>query len=108
RLGFIVHRGDEKDPGPDIFVDLAESGNEVWLVSGSATLYTQRPDLAGVGGGDLRAARAHWVSRDLLLWDTGVPLPDESYALHFAPDGALELAGGAITGGEVLELTVDA
>ena len=107
RLGFIVHRGDEKDPGPDIFVDLAELGNEVWLVSGSATVYTTRPDLARVGGGDLRAARAHWVSRDLLLWDTGVPLPEETYALHVAPDAGLELADGTLVGGETFALTVD-
>lgn len=112
RLGFIVHRGDEKDPGPDIFVDVssagdAQTGIEVWLVSGSTTLYTERPDLASVGGGDLRAARAHWVSRDLLLWDTGVPLPDESYALHVAPDADLELADGSINGGSSYALAVD-
>ena len=113
RLGFIVHRGDEKDPGPDIFVDVsgagddAEAGIEVWLVSGSTTLYTERPDLASVGGGDLRAARAHWVTRDLLLWDTGVPLPDESYALHAAPDADLELADGSLNGGSRYALTVD-
>jgi len=117
RLGFIVHRGDEKDPGPDIIVDLAEpmspdpadgdKGIELWLVSGSTTLYPQRPELASVGGGDLRAARAHWVSRDLLLWDTGVPLPDASFALHVATDGGLVLADGAVTGGEAFELSVD-
>ncbi|HLU83406.1 MAG TPA: pullulanase-associated domain-containing protein [Trueperaceae bacterium] len=77
QLGLIIHRGDEKDPGPDIFVDVAalrsaqevsdDRGIEVWLVSGSTTLHTQRPDLASVGGGDLRAARAYWVTRDLVV-----------------------------------------
>ncbi len=33
RLGFIVHKGDEKDPGPDMFLDLTQA-SEAWIISG--------------------------------------------------------------------------
>ena len=113
RVGFIVHRGDEKDPGPDMFLQLADlpagpgGGVEAWVVSGSATVHPTRPDLRTAGGGDLTAQRAHWVSRGLLLWDVGLPLPGARYALHHAVDAGLRLADGAVTGGASLPLTVD-
>ncbi|NNF36355.1 MAG: IPTL-CTERM sorting domain-containing protein [Saprospiraceae bacterium] len=33
-LNFIIHKGDEKDPAPDQSLDLVNTGNEVWLISG--------------------------------------------------------------------------
>ncbi len=112
RLGFIVHRGDEKDPGPDQFLELADvdlttGGAEAWLLSGSATVFAEQPDLRRAGGGDLRASRAHWVGADLILWDVGVPLPGARYRLHHAEAGGLVLADGAIGGGAALGLTID-
>ena len=35
KLGFIVHQGDTKDPGPDLWYDLSR-GRELFLKSGSA------------------------------------------------------------------------
>ena len=113
RVGFIVHRGDEKDPGPDMFLVLAELearegvGYEAWVVSGSATVFAERPDLRAVGGGDLSAQRAHWVARDLVLWDVGLPLAGASYALHHAAEADLALVDGDIAGGARVPLTVD-
>ena len=34
-LAHIIHRGDEKDPGPDMFLDLALDGYEVWQLQGA-------------------------------------------------------------------------
>jgi hypothetical protein len=31
-LGYIIHRGDEKDPGPDQFLNFEKWGCEVWQV----------------------------------------------------------------------------
>ena len=111
RVGFIVHRGDEKDPGPDLFLLPAEHGNEIWVLSGDTTIHTSRPDVAAVGGGDLSARRAHWVTRDLIVWDTGTPLAGEAYALYAAPGDSdldvLTLEGGAIVGGEAFLLERD-
>ncbi len=108
RVGFIVHRGDEKDPGPDMFLELDEHGQEIWVVSGSNRIHVARPDLARVGGGDLTNARAHWVEPGLIVWDTGVALAGESYALYSAPDGGMTLDDGAVSGWEAtFELSLD-
>ena len=112
KLAFIVHRGDEKDPGPDMFMDVAEflnelGGSEVWMVTGSTDLFARRPEVASSGGGDLRSARAHWLAPDLLAWRTGVALPGDEYELFHAADGGLALAEGEITGGEPIVLSVD-
>ncbi len=112
KLGFIVHRGDEKDPGPDMFLDVAEfrndqGGSEVWMVTGSTQLFGKRPEVAAAGGGDLRSARAHWLAPDLLAWRTGVALPGDEYQLFFAEDGGLALAEGAVSGGTSFPLEVD-
>lgn len=34
-LGYILHRGDNKDPGPDQFLNFAKSGCEVWQAQGA-------------------------------------------------------------------------
>ncbi len=113
RVGFIVHRGDEKDPGPDMFLELEDTlaheggGYEAWVVSGSSRVFGERPDLRSAGGGDLSAQRAHWVTRDLILWDVGLPLPGASYALHHAERAGLAITDGVLTGGATVRLTVD-
>jgi hypothetical protein len=40
-LNFIIHRGEEKDPGPDQLL-LPQDDAEVWLMSGDETIYSQR------------------------------------------------------------------
>jgi len=81
------------------------------VVSGSTTVHGAKPDVASVGGGDLASRRAHWVTRDLLVWDTGMPLAGESFALYAAPGDddldSLTLEGGAVLGGEAFDLTRD-
>ncbi len=34
-MGYILHRGDEKDPGPDLVLDFADDGYEVWQLQGA-------------------------------------------------------------------------
>ena len=62
RLGIIVHKGDQKDPGPDMFLDLSKQ-KEAWIVSGRNELNASPPDVSGMAFGDLSRARAHWVDR---------------------------------------------
>ena len=107
RLGFIVHRGDEKDPGPDQYLDVTGGAPEAWIVSGNATVYTERPDLGSAGAGDLTTARAHWLTPELLVWDVGVEVRDTRFRMHAAADGVLELRDGAVVGGESFELRRD-
>jgi pullulanase len=105
RVGFIVHRGDEKDPGPDMFLELGTHGREIWLVSGSATIFSERPELRTMPSGDLGRARAHWLSRSEIAWRVGTVLPGTQFYLHAADDGLLELTTDAVFGGETFELS---
>jgi pullulanase len=104
KVGFIIHKGDEKDPGPDMFLELATMGNEVWIISGSDTIYTERPDIATAPSGDLSKARAHWVTPDLILWNLGTVVPGTTFALHVSLNADLELTETGISESEILPL----
>lgn len=107
RLGFIVHRGDEKDPGPDQFLDVRTGAAEAWIVSGNATVFTAKPDLAQARSGDLSAARAHWVAPDLIAWDVGIDVPGTRYTLHAGGQAELSLGANGVRGGRTFELSID-
>ena len=106
RVGFIVHRGDEKDPGPDMFLELATTGREAWVVSGSTSIHAERPDTRRASAGDLMRAQAHWVAPDLIAWR----VPDvagASFSLHASPGAELALTDDGIGGGAVIPLALD-
>ena len=106
RLGVIVHKGDQKDPGADMFLDLAKQ-KEAWIVSGQNELAASAPDVSAMAFGDLSRARAHWVDRTTLLWP-GAPASGATYALHASPTGALRVTAQGVTGGTSVPLRVDA
>ncbi|MEY4069905.1 MAG: hypothetical protein RL721_519 [Candidatus Eisenbacteria bacterium] len=97
RLGVIVHKGDQKDPGPDQFLDVAKA-REVWIVSGRNALETSAVDVTALAAGDLSRARGHWLSRGLLAWP-GLPAGSE-VRLHVSADATLRLTRDGVTGGE--------
>ncbi len=49
-LGFIIHNGDAKDPGPDQLLQLA-AGSEAWIVSGVPEVFLQQVDPADLPTG---------------------------------------------------------
>jgi len=106
KVGFIVHKGDSKDPGADMFLMVEEHGREVWLVSGSSMINTEAPDVSALAFGDLRRARAHWVASDLLIWKKN-PAEGDVFRLHYSPAGGLELTVDGVAGGESVVLTPD-
>jgi pullulanase len=57
--------------------------------------------------GNLRLAKAHWVTRDTIAWNPGPVLPGETFALHWSADGSLELGDDGVSGGSSLALTYD-
>ena len=61
-LGFIIHKGDTKDPGTDQAIRIAEDGNTVFVVSGVNDVSSVPPG----SGTSLRisGAAAHWVNAD--------------------------------------------
>lgn len=106
RVGFIVHKGDTKDPGPDMALDIATQGREVWLISGRTEMYKSAPDVSLLALGDLTRMRAHWVTRGVIAWRVK-HVEGNTYHLHAAPDGGLALSAAGVTGGESIALTLD-
>lgn len=116
-LGFIIHRGDEKDPGPDQFLSMA-AGREAWIVSGVAEVYLQPVDpsdlptglptapeprmtvsavsfpgdyAAILGGADWQPADPVVQGSDLQgdgVWTLTVTLPGGNYEFKVAMNGA--------------------
>ena len=54
---------------------------------------------------NLRREKAHWLTRDTLVWDPGSVGPGAAYHLHYASDGGLTADSNGITGGETIDLT---
>ena len=104
KLGFIVHKGDQKDPGVDQFLDVSKQ-REAWLISGRAEIALSVPDVAGLAFGDLSRARAHWIDRSTLVWPSAPATAD--YKLLASADATLKLAAEGVTGGEAFPLRVN-
>ena len=105
RLGVIVHKGDQKDPGPDQFLDLTKQ-KEAWIVSGKNELSYTRPDVAALAFGDLSRAKAHWVNRNTILWAVP-PTEGATFFLHGSPTASLRVTTAGVTGGDTVPLSVE-
>ncbi|MEZ3182110.1 pullulanase-type alpha-1,6-glucosidase [Streptomyces pimonensis] len=67
-LGYILHKGDEKDLPTDRSLDLKADGHEVWLVSGQEKHLLPQP--AGSAAAlDPATSKAVWIDRDTVVWD---------------------------------------
>ncbi|AWT35780.1 hypothetical protein GCM10008956_05040 [Deinococcus arenae] len=103
KLGFIVHSGDNKDPGADQVLT-SEMGNQAWIVSGNATVNTTRPDTSVRTVGDLTRQQAVMLSRDLIAVKPEFVQPGALLTLHAARAGGLKLTGAGVDGGDTLTL----
>ena len=106
-LAYIIHRGDEKDPGPDQFLSLNMYGYEVWQLSGTdpEDPYILPTLFGGPGAnpGNLSEQRAYWLDEQTIAW----PGADDSsltYSLAYAPDGGLNATDSGIEGGTLITL----
>ncbi|CAM2070499.1 Pullulanase [Sulfidibacter corallicola] len=110
-LAYIIHRGDEKDPDADMFLDLRNVGYEVWQLSGAdpEDPYLLPRRGAGPGGpnpGNINERRAYWVSRDQILWE-GADDAGLIYTLHSDPDANLATSDSGVEGGTSVTLALD-
>jgi pullulanase-type alpha-1,6-glucosidase len=64
-LGFIIHKGDQKDPGPDQVIRIAQDGNMIFVTSGINDVASAPP---GAVAFRVVGAAAHWVTASTLLW----------------------------------------
>ncbi|HYO54960.1 pullulanase-type alpha-1,6-glucosidase [Archangium sp.] len=63
--------------------------------------------VAGAPAGDINRARAHWVSKDTLLWSPE-ELPEvPRLKLHYDPTGVMVLKSTGIEGGQSISLEID-
>jgi pullulanase len=102
-LNFIIHKGDEKDPGPDMTLP-AEKGNQAWIVSGKTAVNTAKPDTSVRQVGDLMKQQAIMLGRDTVAVKPGFVRPGAFLTLHSAPDASLKLTPAGVDGGTSLTL----
>jgi pullulanase-type alpha-1,6-glucosidase len=104
-VGFILHQGGTKDPGPDQVLKLATHGRRIWVGSGDPTLYTYP-----VQSPLINATSAHWVSADTIAWNLPgdeAALAANTYALYYDTLGGITDKAGRITGGQKIALSYD-
>ncbi len=103
KLNFIIHNGDDKDPGPDQSLPAA-SGNQAWVISGSPAVNTTRPDTSVRPIGDLGQQQAIWLTRDTIAVKPELLANGALLNLYYSASGDLKLTPAGITGGESLPL----
>ena len=109
QIGYIFHRGDTKDPGPDQFLVFDTWGYEVWQLQGADIEDPYILPLLITGGpnpGNIQEQSAYWVNEDTIAWAAAEDAAD-TYRLYYAPDGGLEATETGITGGGFLSLALD-
>lgn len=103
KLNFIVHRGDDKDPGPDMSVT-DNTLNQVWVVSGQNKVYAQKPDTAAQTVGDVSKSQAFFLTRSLIAVKPSLLEGGALLNLYGSPDAALKQTATGITGGTSIPL----
>jgi len=104
-LGFIIHRGGEKDPGPDQHVDPQTQGFEIWVVSGSTTIYTNQPTAAQLLAGELSKLQAIWIDPATIVLPRAAVQPGTSYSFTVDPTASITLSSSGVNGGTTYALT---
>ncbi|MCA9552604.1 MAG: hypothetical protein KC933_21400, partial [Myxococcales bacterium] len=100
RLNLIVHKGDEKDPGPDMGFDLSALGNMVFLITGSSEIFTTPQEIPAFS---IVGAQAHFIDRETIAWN----YPDDAtqFELRYSPTAEIAVEDVEVVGGELLTLT---
>jgi pullulanase len=91
--------------GPNIPFTVAPGGDPV-VFSYDAASHVLTVSQGRAADVNLRRQKAHWLTRDTLVWDPGAVGDGAAYHLHYAEDGGLAADAGGITGGGgTIELT---
>jgi pullulanase len=107
-LEFIIHKGDQKDPGPDQKLNFAENGHEAWLIQGDGEQFPEaesgKTGLIAAALGDIKnKAQAHWLSRQFIGWPINFSR-DATYSLHYDPNGDMRITPEGLQGGQTIPL----
>ncbi|MEN4041328.1 MAG: pullulanase-type alpha-1,6-glucosidase, partial [Anaerolineaceae bacterium] len=109
QMGYIFHRGDTKDPGPDQILEFDTYGYEVWQLQGAdpeAPYILPVLFRGGPNPGNIRQQSAYWVDGSTIAW-AGAAEAGNVYRLYYAPEGGLAATTTGITGGEYITLLRD-
>ncbi|GHB04432.1 1,4-alpha-glucan branching enzyme [Streptomyces termitum] len=93
-LSYILHKGDEKDLPSDQSIDLAATGNEIWILAGRQQRLL--PASGGAPSLDLTKAEAQWIDRTTVVWKAKAD-DSTSRQLVYAPDGGITVTDGALS-----------
>jgi pullulanase-type alpha-1,6-glucosidase len=108
---YILHRGNEKDKEADQFLNLIETGNEIWILQNMPGSYPYllpvEPGCRLGAGNVTNEERAYWLTADTIAWPI-VANPDVSYTLHYDRNAGLSFNDGAVQGGTSIPLTLNA
>ncbi|MEU5362721.1 pullulanase-type alpha-1,6-glucosidase [Streptomyces sp. NPDC005925] len=96
-LGYIIHKGDEKDLPTDQSLDLAANGNEVWLLGGQEKYLLPQP-AGSAAAVDPTTSKAVWIDRDTVAWNG--PDGAASTRLLYSRSGSIKAANGGLTSGD--------
>ena len=93
-LGLIIHRGPEKDPGPDQFINISTVGNMIFVQSGINQIFSAPPDPDAI---QIAGAGAHWMTSNTLVWN---PLGSPDAVALLVSDSASITVNGSLLSGE--------
>ncbi|MEO1575305.1 MAG: pullulanase-type alpha-1,6-glucosidase, partial [Pseudomonadota bacterium] len=96
-LGLIIHRGPEKDPGPDQFINISSVGNMIFVQSGINQIFSAPPDPNAI---QVVGAGAHWLTADTLVWN---PLGSPAQVALLVSDSAsISVSGSSLSGEDAM------
>ncbi|MGP4051097.1 pullulanase-type alpha-1,6-glucosidase [Streptomyces sp. 2A115] len=103
-LGYIIHKGDEKDLPADQSLDLKADGHEVWLLNGQEKYLLPQP--AGSAAAlDLTTSKAVWIDRNTVAWNGNEAAA--STQLLYSRDGSIKVEDGALVSDDERWLRLD-
>jgi pullulanase-type alpha-1,6-glucosidase len=108
-MGYIFHRGDTKDPGPDQILNFSQYGYEVWQLQGADPEAPYVLPILFSGGpnpGNINQQSAYWVDGSTIAW-SGASEANNVYRLYYAPEGGLVATSSGVIGGEYITLVRD-
>ena len=99
QINVIAHKGDAKDPGPDMSWKRSVLGDLVFLSSGSTRLTSTPQKLSLISG-----ASAHLAARDTLAWNV-TDVAAASFELRYSATADIVATATNVTGGATIALT---
>ena len=100
RVNLIVHKGDEKDPGPDMGFNISSLGDIVFLVTGSPEIFSTPQEIPAFS---IDGSQAHFIDRETIAW--AYPEGATQFELRYSAAAEIEVVDVDLTGGETLALT---